>query len=189
MHNIYCITSVLIKQVEMWASLYCVGLKYLWDCGTNCNDSITRVVGNLQVPTGHSKDILLHAKGITGIESTQFSRWSGGGASPVEHSSAEAKSLKTKGQGAVRLPPQWATTEATRQGARGPNKELLSWQFTKRKQSLKQLWLEAQLGKRRPAKESNDWGKGKTLTLCSYLEVAEGDDVGVDDVGDEWEPE
>ncbi len=30
----------------------------------------------------------------------------------VEQSSAEAKSLKTKGQGTVRLPPQWATTEA-----------------------------------------------------------------------------
>ncbi len=48
-----------------------------------------------------------------------------GEAGPVEHNSAEAKSLKTKGQGAVRLPPQWATTEAARWGARGPNKELL----------------------------------------------------------------
>jgi hypothetical protein len=28
----------------------------------------------------------------------------------------EAKSLKTKGQGTVRLPPQWATTEAARWG-------------------------------------------------------------------------
>jgi hypothetical protein len=74
-------------------------------------------------------------------------------------------------------------------GARGPNKELLSRQFTKRKQSLKQLWPEAQLGKRQPAKERNDWGKGKTLTLCFNLEVAEGDDVRVDEVGNEWEPE
>jgi hypothetical protein len=62
-----------------------------------------------------------------------------GEAGPVEQSSAEAKSLKTKGQGTVRLPPQWATTEAARRGARGPNKELLSRQFTERKQSLKQL--------------------------------------------------
>ncbi len=41
-----------------------------------------RIVGNLRVPTGHSRDILLQAKGITGIESTQirwFSRRSGGG--------------------------------------------------------------------------------------------------------------
>jgi hypothetical protein len=62
-----------------------------------------RVVGNLRVPTGQSNDILLQAKGITGIESTQirwFSRWSGGGeASPVEHSSAEAKSLKLEAKG------------------------------------------------------------------------------------------
>ncbi len=44
----------------------------------------------------------------------------------VEQSSAEAKSLKTKGQGTVRLPPQWALTKAARWKARGPNKELLS---------------------------------------------------------------
>jgi hypothetical protein len=39
-----------------------------------CNDGIMRAVGNLRVPTGHSRDILLQAKGITGIESTQI-RW------------------------------------------------------------------------------------------------------------------
>jgi hypothetical protein len=44
----------------------------------------------------------------------------GGEAGPVEQSSAEAKSLKTKGQGTVRLPPQWAKTEAARGGAKGP---------------------------------------------------------------------
>jgi hypothetical protein len=42
------------------------------------------------------------------------------------------------------------------------------------------------------ASSSSDWKhgeakgqKGKTLTLCSNLEVAEGDGVGVDEVGDE----
>jgi hypothetical protein len=40
-----------------------------------------------------------------------------GEAGPVEQSSAEAKSIKTKGQGTVRLPPQWTTTEAARLGA------------------------------------------------------------------------
>jgi hypothetical protein len=45
-----------------------------------------------------------------------------GEAGLVEQCSAEAKSLKTKGQGAVRLPPQWATTEAARREARRPNK-------------------------------------------------------------------
>jgi hypothetical protein len=49
-----------------------------------------------------------------------------GEAGPVEQCSAEAKSLKTKGQGTVRLPPQWATAEAARWGARRPSKELLS---------------------------------------------------------------
>ncbi len=40
-----------------------------------------------------------------------------GEAGPVEQCSSEAKKiLKTKGQGTVRLPPQWATTEAARQG-------------------------------------------------------------------------
>ncbi len=38
-----------------------------------------------------------------------------GEAGPAEHSSAEAKSLKTRGQRTVRLPPQWATTKAARQ--------------------------------------------------------------------------
>jgi hypothetical protein len=33
-----------------------------------------RIAWNLQVPTKHSRDILLQAKGITGIESTQI-RW------------------------------------------------------------------------------------------------------------------
>jgi hypothetical protein len=157
-----------------------------------CNDGIMRVVGNLLVPTGHSRDILHQAKGITRIESTQirwFSRLSGGGSWSGRAQLSGGQESQTKGQGAVRLPPQWATTEATRWGARRPNKELLSWQPTKRKQSLKQLWLEAQLGRRQPAKESNDWEKRKTLTLCSNLEVAEGGDVGVDEVGDEWEPE
>ncbi len=176
----------------MWLSKCCIGLKYLWAYGTNCNDSITRVVGTLRVPTGHSKDILLQAKGITGIEPTQirwFSRWSGGGGWSGRAQLSGGQESQTKGQGAVRLPPQWATTEAARRGARGPNKELLSRQFTKRNQSLKQPWLESWLGKGQPARESNDWEKGKTLTLCSNLEVAEGGDVGVDEVGDEWEPE
>jgi hypothetical protein len=33
---------------------------------------------------------------------------------------------QTKGQGTVRLPPQWATTEAARRGANGLNKGPLS---------------------------------------------------------------
>ncbi len=61
-----------------------------------------RVVGSSRVPTGHSRDILLQAKGITGIESTQIDGSSddqAGEAGPVEHSSAEAKNLKLKAKG------------------------------------------------------------------------------------------
>jgi hypothetical protein len=64
-----------------------------------CNDGITRVVGNLRVPTGHSKDILLQAKGITGIRSDGSCDDQAGEAGPVEHSSAEAKSLKLEAKG------------------------------------------------------------------------------------------
>jgi hypothetical protein len=49
-----------------------------------------------------------------------------GEAVPVEHSSAEAESLKTRGQGTVRLPPQWATAEAARREGQRSNKGLLS---------------------------------------------------------------
>jgi hypothetical protein len=48
----------------------------------NCNDSVTRIVGKLWVPTEHSRDILQQVKGIILVESIQilwFLRWSGGG--------------------------------------------------------------------------------------------------------------
>jgi hypothetical protein len=54
-----------------------------------------------------------------------------GEAGLVEHSSAEAKSLKIKGQGTIRLLPQWATTEAARWEGQRLNKGLLSQQFMK----------------------------------------------------------
>jgi hypothetical protein len=66
-----------------------------------------KIVGNLWVLTKLSRDILQQAKGITLIESIRSDgsgddqAWEAG---PVEQSSAEAKSLKTKGQGTVRLP-------------------------------------------------------------------------------------
>ncbi len=57
--------------------------------------------------TRPSRDILQQAKGITLIESTQIRDGSrddqAAKAGSVEQSSAEAKSLKTKGQGTVRL--------------------------------------------------------------------------------------
>ncbi len=92
-----------------------------------------RVVGNLRVPTGHSRDISHHAKGTIG-RSTQirwFSQWSGGGGWSGRAVLSGGQESQTNGQGTVQLPPQWATTEAAKRGARGPNKELLSQQFTK----------------------------------------------------------
>ncbi len=93
-----------------------------------------RIVGNLRVPTGHSRVILLQAKwslGSSQVRSDGSCDDQAGEAGPVEHSSAEAKSLKTRGQGTVRLLPQWATTEPARWGGQRPNKGLLSRQFTK----------------------------------------------------------
>jgi hypothetical protein len=61
-----------------------------------------RIVGNLRVPTGHSRDILLQAKGITGIDQIRSDGSrddQAGEAGPVEHSSAETKSLKLEAKG------------------------------------------------------------------------------------------
>ncbi len=55
---------------------------------------------------------------------------------------------QTKGQGTVWLPPQWVTAEAARRGPEGQIKELLSRQFTERKQRLKQLQIEALEGQK-----------------------------------------
>jgi hypothetical protein len=75
------------------------------------------------------------------------------------------------------LPPQWATTEAARRGGQRPNKDyshVIYERHTKLKAALTGSTVR-QKAKRR-----------KMLTLCSNLEVAEGDDgVGVDEVGDE----
>jgi hypothetical protein len=70
-------------------------------------------------------------------------------------------------------------------GARGPNKELLSRQLTKRKQSFKAALTGSTVGQKAARQRKQRLRKGKTLTLCSNLEVAEGDDVRVDEVGDE----
>jgi hypothetical protein len=62
-----------------------------------------RAVGNLRVPTGHSRDILLQATrgspGSSPLRSDGSRDDQAGEAGPVEHSSAEAKSLKLKAKG------------------------------------------------------------------------------------------
>jgi hypothetical protein len=45
---------------------------------------------------------------------------SGGGGWSGRAKLSGGQESQTKGQGTVRLPPQWATTKAARQGARGP---------------------------------------------------------------------
>ncbi len=62
------------------------------------------MVGKLRDPTGRSRDISHQAKGPLGsspLRSDGSRNGQAGEAGPVEHCSAEAKSLKTKGQGTV----------------------------------------------------------------------------------------
>ncbi len=85
-------------------------------------------------------------------------------------------SLKLKASG---LPGCYPSGQQPRQPdgkARGPNKGLLSKQFTKeyRAQSSSDWKYSTAKGQRR-----------KTLTLCSNLKVAEGDDVVVNEDVDE----
>jgi hypothetical protein len=83
------------------------------------------------------------------------------------------------------LPPQWATTKAARWESRGPNKELISRQFTKRNRAQSSSDWKHSWAKGSPPKKATIEKKGKTLTLCSNLEVVEGCDVEGDEVGDE----
>jgi hypothetical protein len=81
-----------------------------------------RVVGNLGFLLSAQGTSCIKPRGSPGsslLRSDGSRDDQAGEAGPVEHRSAEAKSLKTKGQGTVRLPPQWATTKAARRGAEG----------------------------------------------------------------------
>jgi hypothetical protein len=138
-----------------------------------------RIVGNLQVPTKHSRDILLQAKGSPGsspLRSDGSHDDQAGEAGPVEHSSAEAKSLKLEAKGLYGCHPSGQQPRQPDREARGRIKGY-SHDIYKLKTELKAALTGSTV--RQKAK------KRKTLTLCSNLEVAEGDDVGVDEVGDE----
>ncbi len=100
-----------------------------------------------------------------------------GEAGPVEHSSPEAKSLKLKAKGLSGCHP---SGQQPRQPDGGPEGKIKNY-------SQDNLLKETELKAARTG--GNDWEKGKTLTLCSNLEVAEGEDVVVDEDVDEWEPE
>jgi hypothetical protein len=79
------------------------------------------------------------------------------------------------------LPTQWATTEAARRG--GQRARIKNYPLNN---LLKETELKAADWKHCRAKGSSPkkaqrLEKGKTLTLCSNLEVAEGEDVQVDE--------
>jgi hypothetical protein len=77
------------------------------------------------------------------------------------------------------LPPQWATTEAARRGARGP-KKLKNYSHDNLLKETEQRAKGSQ-----PKKAPKFMKKEKMLTLCSNLELAVGDDVVVDEDVDE----
>jgi hypothetical protein len=82
------------------------------------------------------------------------------------------------------LPPQWATTEAARQGPEGQIKNYSHDNLLKETELSSSGWKYN--GQRQPAKKSTTVEKkGKTLTLCSNLEIAEGGDVVIDEDVDE----
>jgi hypothetical protein len=94
-----------------------------------------RIVGTLRVPNGHSRDILLQAKGDHQGSSPLRSDGSRddqeGEAGPVEHRSAEAKSLKLEAKGLSGCHPSGQQPRQPDGKGQRPNKGLLSQQFTK----------------------------------------------------------
>jgi hypothetical protein len=73
MHNITYCENLLSNRLELTV-LVLRRVKISLSLRNYCKDKVMRIVGNLRVPTKHSRDILLQAKGITGIESTEI-RW------------------------------------------------------------------------------------------------------------------
>jgi hypothetical protein len=111
-----------------WRSLYNIQYVCMWNQG-----------GGLRVPTKRSRDILQQAKGITLIiplRSDGSRDDKVGEAGPVEQSSAEAKSLKTKGQGAVRLQSQVSNSQGSQtEGPVDQIKDFLTTHLIKKKES------------------------------------------------------
>ncbi len=94
----------------------------------------------------------------------------------VEHSSAEAKSLKLEAKGLSGCHPSGQQPRQPDGEARGQIKDYSHDNLRKNTE------LEAALTGSTVRQKAK---RRKTLTLCSNLEVAEGDGVGVDEVGDE----
>ncbi len=100
--------------------------------------------------------------------------------SPVEQSSAEAKSLKLRAKGLSGCHPS-----GQQPGQRAKIKNYSHDNLLKEPE-LKAALTGSTVGQKAARqRESTTIEKGKTLTLCSKLEVAEGCDVWGDEVDDE----
>jgi hypothetical protein len=111
-----------------------------------------------------------------------------GEAGPVEQSSAEDKSLKLRAKGLFGCYPSGQEQRQPDGGPEDQIKGLLSPQATGRKQSFKHLQIEALEGLKAARQRKNTTvEKGKTPTLSSKLEVAEGGDVDGNEGVDGWE--
>jgi hypothetical protein len=98
-----------------------------------------------------------------------------GEAGPVEHSSVEAKSLKLEAKRLSGCHPSGPQLRQPDGEAGGQRKDYSHDSLRKNTEPKAAHWKHSEAKAKRR----------KTLTLCSNLEVAEGDGVGVDEVGDE----
>jgi hypothetical protein len=127
-----------------------------------CNDSVTRVVRNLWVPTEGSRDILQQAKGIILIESTQirwFSRWSGGvGWSGRFEAQWRPRISKLRAKGLSDYHSNEIVVEAARWGPVGPIKRLVSRHVNSKRGADMQLLVWLKKGKKaaRQRKSTSD---------------------------------
>ncbi len=99
-----------------------------------------------------------------------------GEAGPVEHSSAKAKSLQLEAKGLSGCYPSGRQPRQPDGEVRGQIKDY-SHDSLRKNTEIKAAPTGSTV--RQKAK------RRKTLTLCSNLEVAEGDGIGVDEVSDE----
>ncbi len=96
-----------------------------------CSDGIMRVIGNVRVPQRTSCFKPRGSPGSSPLRSDGSRDDQAGEAGPVEHSSAEAKSLKLEAKGLSGCYPNGQQPRQPDGKARGQNKGLLSQQFTK----------------------------------------------------------
>ncbi len=79
-----------------------------------CHENSRDFTGSYLVLKGHPALSQGGSPGSSPLRSDGSRNDQAGEAGLVAHSSAKAKGLKSRGQGTVQLPPQWATTEAAR---------------------------------------------------------------------------